>query len=91
MQSLPIDAVLPELIAALKRSPNAVLQAPTGAGKTTRAAPALLDAAATNSETSLASGLAPFPRAESPRSPLLGIGERAAVSVHSEAAACGNN
>src|SRR6266852_3919188 len=44
MQPLPIDAVLPELIAALKRSPNVILQAPTGAGKTTRVAPALLDA-----------------------------------------------
>src|SRR5947208_8996660 len=41
---LPIDAVLPELIAALGRHPNAVLRAPTGAGKTTRVPPALLDA-----------------------------------------------
>jgi ATP-dependent RNA helicase HrpB len=41
---LPIDAVLPELLDALRRSPSAVLQAPTGAGKTTRVPPALLDA-----------------------------------------------
>src|SRR5687768_10898710 len=41
---LPIDAVLPELVAALRRAPNAVLRAPTGAGKTTRVPPALLDA-----------------------------------------------
>src|SRR5579884_2781578 len=41
---LPIDAVLPELLAALRRQPCAVLRAPTGAGKTTRVPPALLDA-----------------------------------------------
>jgi len=41
---LPIDVVLPELVAALRASPCAVLEAPTGAGKTTRVPPALLDA-----------------------------------------------
>jgi ATP-dependent helicase HrpB len=41
---LPIDAVLPELLDALRRHPSAVLRAPTGAGKTTRVPPALLDA-----------------------------------------------
>jgi ATP-dependent helicase HrpB len=41
---LPIDAVLPHLVAALKAHPCAVLRAPTGAGKTTRVPPALLDA-----------------------------------------------
>src|SRR5437764_2341875 len=41
---LPIDAVLPELIDALRKQPCAVLRAPTGAGKTTRVPPALLDA-----------------------------------------------
>jgi ATP-dependent helicase HrpB len=40
---LPIDAVVPDLLAALRRSPNVVLRAPTGAGKTTRVPPALLD------------------------------------------------
>jgi ATP-dependent RNA helicase HrpB len=40
---LPIDQVLPELLDSLRRSPSAVLQAPTGAGKTTRVPPALLD------------------------------------------------
>jgi ATP-dependent helicase HrpB len=40
---LPIDAVLPDLIAALRDGPNAVLVAPPGAGKTTAVAPALLD------------------------------------------------
>src|SRR5437660_6881346 len=41
---LPIDALLPDLIAGLRRQVCAVLQAPTGAGKTTRVPPALLDA-----------------------------------------------
>jgi ATP-dependent helicase HrpB len=41
---LPIDDVLPELVAALRTHPCAVLRAPTGAGKTTRVPPALLDA-----------------------------------------------
>jgi ATP-dependent helicase HrpB len=43
-ESLPIDEVLPELIAALGRQSAAVLRAPTGAGKTTRVPPALLAA-----------------------------------------------
>jgi ATP-dependent helicase HrpB len=41
---LPIDDVLPELIAALSRHAGVVLCAPTGAGKTTCVPPALLDA-----------------------------------------------
>jgi ATP-dependent helicase HrpB len=44
MDSLPIDAVLPRLVEALRTNPCAVLRAPTGAGKTTRVPPALLDA-----------------------------------------------
>jgi ATP-dependent helicase HrpB len=40
---LPVDAILPEMIASLKRSPNLVLEAPPGAGKTTRVPPALLE------------------------------------------------
>ncbi|MBK7878385.1 MAG: DEAD/DEAH box helicase [Planctomycetes bacterium] len=43
-QPLPIDVVLPELLAALRANPCAVLRAPTGAGKTTRVPPAVLDA-----------------------------------------------
>lgn len=39
---LPIRAVLPELLAALRAGSNAVLVAPPGAGKTTAVAPALL-------------------------------------------------
>ncbi|MGU3315412.1 ATP-dependent helicase HrpB [Sphingomonas sp. M6A6_1c] len=42
MTDLPILAVLPELLAALRARPNAVLVAPPGAGKTTAVAPALL-------------------------------------------------
>jgi ATP-dependent helicase HrpB len=41
--SLPIHAVLSDLLAALVAGPNAVLVAPPGAGKTTAVAPALLD------------------------------------------------
>ena len=43
MPVLPIHAVLPNLLAALRDHPNAVLVAPPGAGKTTAVAPALLD------------------------------------------------
>ena len=44
MVPLPIDAVLPELKAALAAGPRAVLVAAPGAGKTTRVPLALLDA-----------------------------------------------
>src|SRR3954464_14841521 len=43
MQPLPIDAILPELTASLRRTPCLVLEAPPGAGKTTRVPRALLD------------------------------------------------
>src|SRR5690242_9862531 len=39
---LPIQSVLPGLLAALRDRSNAVLVAPPGAGKTTAVAPALL-------------------------------------------------
>ena len=42
MTSLPIESVLPVLLAALRDRCNAVLVAPPGAGKTTAVAPALL-------------------------------------------------
>jgi ATP-dependent helicase HrpB len=42
--NLPINAALPELLAALERQPNVVLQAPPGAGKSTVVPLALLDA-----------------------------------------------
>ncbi len=43
---LPIDALLPTLLDSLRVSPNLVLQAEPGAGKTTRVPPALLDTVA---------------------------------------------
>lgn len=43
MTALPIDPILPDLIAALRREGRAVLQAPPGAGKTTRVPLAMLD------------------------------------------------
>src|SRR6185436_10714202 len=42
MQHLPIDDVLPELVAAVRERGVAVLVAPPGAGKTTRVPGALL-------------------------------------------------
>lgn len=41
---LPIDPLLPDLVAALRAGPSLVLQADPGAGKTTRVPRALLDA-----------------------------------------------
>ena len=43
MRQLPIDDVLPQFLAALDNAPAVVLQAPPGAGKTTRVPLALLD------------------------------------------------
>ncbi len=42
---LPVDDILPELDLLLSRQPTLVLEAPPGAGKTTRVPPALLDSA----------------------------------------------
>ena len=39
---LPVDAILPEIIDSLNRCPNLVVEAPPGAGKTTRVPPAVL-------------------------------------------------
>ena len=47
MIRLPIDDALPDLIAALKQGGRAVLQAPPGAGKTTKVPLAMLDAGLT--------------------------------------------
>jgi ATP-dependent helicase HrpB len=44
MDALPIDPLLPEIAATLARSSSVVLEAPPGAGKTTRVPRALLDA-----------------------------------------------
>ncbi len=42
LERLPIDEVLPELLASLRAKPNLVLVAPPGAGKSTRVAPAVI-------------------------------------------------
>ncbi len=44
MPVLPIDPLLPEIVAAVSRASRLVLRAPPGAGKTTRVPGALLDA-----------------------------------------------
>ena len=46
MRDLPVNDVLPALLAALRTRPNAVLVAPPGAGKTTLVPLALLEARA---------------------------------------------
>ncbi len=43
MQLLPIDGTIPRVLASLAASPCLVLEAPPGAGKTTRVPPALLN------------------------------------------------
>ncbi|MDX8348168.1 ATP-dependent helicase HrpB [Cognatiyoonia sp. IB215446] len=48
MTALPIDPVLPDIITALREAGRAVLQAPPGAGKTTRVPIALLEAGLTD-------------------------------------------
>ena len=44
MQPLPIDSLLPEVVASLGDTPRLVIEAPPGAGKTTRIPSTLLDA-----------------------------------------------
>jgi ATP-dependent helicase HrpB len=44
MISLPIDEVIPSIVSALRAAPSVVIEAPPGAGKTTRVPRALLDA-----------------------------------------------
>ena len=41
--ALPIDSILPDIVASSRRTPNLVIEAPPGAGKTTRVPPALLE------------------------------------------------
>ncbi len=47
MITLPIDALLPEIVASLRATPNLVIEAPPGTGKTTRVPAALLAAGLT--------------------------------------------
>src|SRR5512140_1939046 len=44
MEPLPIDPALPEIVARVRETGTVVLEAPPGAGKTTRVPGALLDA-----------------------------------------------
>jgi ATP-dependent helicase HrpB len=44
VQSLPIDALLPDVLERLRSAPSLVIEAPPGAGKTTRVPPSILDA-----------------------------------------------
>jgi ATP-dependent helicase HrpB len=44
MQPLPVDEILPRAVETLRRGPSLVVEAPPGAGKTTRLPVALLDA-----------------------------------------------
>jgi ATP-dependent helicase HrpB len=41
---LPVDSLIPDILASLKRTPNLVIEAEPGAGKTTRIPPAILGA-----------------------------------------------
>ena len=41
--TLPVDVILPQIVESLRRRPNLVIEAPPGAGKTTRIPPALLE------------------------------------------------
>ena len=43
MHALPIDPLLPDVVNALRSAPAVVIEAPPGAGKTTRVPRALLD------------------------------------------------
>src|SRR5579883_1457591 len=40
---LPVDAILPDIVSSLRRNSSLVIEAPPGAGKTTRVPPALLE------------------------------------------------
>ena len=55
IETLPVMAVMPDLLASLRKIPNAVLIAPPGAGKTSMVAPALLDESYCNGQILLLS------------------------------------
>jgi len=88
MLPLPIDTSLPEIVSSLRRHPTLVIDAPPGAGKTTRVPRALLDAGfATRGQIvvveprRLAVRLAARRVAEELGEP---VGERVGYSVHFE-------
>jgi ATP-dependent helicase HrpB len=43
MISLPVDALIPQIVQAIDQSPIVIVDAPPGSGKTTRVAPALIE------------------------------------------------
>lgn len=47
---LPIDPLLPQIVAALRQQSTAIVQAPPGAGKTTRVPPSLIDGGVVGSQ-----------------------------------------
>lgn len=50
MQPLPIDSLIPQIKSSLQSTPNLIIEAAPGAGKTTRVPPALLDPEVTDGE-----------------------------------------
>ena len=78
MPKTPIEAILPELLAALESRNVAVLQAPPGAGKTTRVPIALLRAWGTGS----AGACPPGPAAASPPSRIVMLEPRRLAAVN---------
>ncbi len=78
--NLPIHAVLPDLLDALRRNTGAVLVAPPGAGKTTAVAPALLSEAWCDGTIILTSPRRVAARAAAERMAEL-LGERAGETV----------
>ena len=78
--TLPIHAVLPDLLDALRRNTGAVLVAPPGAGKTTAVAPALLGEAWCDGTIILTSPRRVAARAAAERMADL-LGERAGETV----------
>ena len=77
---MPIDAVLPQLLAALAKDTGAVLIAPPGAGKTTAVAPALLGESWCSGQIILTSPRRVAARAAAERMAQL-LGERAGETV----------
>ncbi|AKM06789.1 ATP-dependent helicase HrpB [Pelagerythrobacter marensis] len=80
MQDLPIHAVMPDLLAALRGPGAAVLVAPPGAGKTTAVAPALLGEEWCTGQVILLSPRRVAARAAAERMAAL-LGERAGETV----------
>ncbi|MEW9919248.1 ATP-dependent helicase HrpB [Marimonas sp. MJW-29] len=78
--TLPIDSVLPEVIAALRSRGRVVLQAPPGAGKTTRVPLAMLEAGLTEGKIVMLEPRRLAARAAAERMALT-LGEKAGETV----------